>query len=711
MVGETISHYRILEKLGEGGMGMVYKARDTRLDRVVALKFLAQGFAKPEEKARFLREAQAAATLQHPNICPIYEIDEADGRIFFAMAYLEGKTVSELAEEEPLPFDDASRLAREVASGLEEAHEHGIVHRDIKGQNIIVSPKGRAVILDFGLARHKGKTALTEPGVAMGTAPYMSPEQARGDAVDARTDLWSLGVVLYEALTGALPFDSGHHLATLYSIINEEPKPVRELRPDVPAALERVVEKALAKDPGERWQTASEMLAELGGAAPPFESGPAVTAARPALPHPATANTSRRPRPWVLWAGGLAAVFALAYGGWTLRPREDAPARAILAPDAQAFYEQGQYYLQRYEQSSNIDLAIQQFENAQKQDPDSPLVEAGIAEAYYRKYMDTDDRKWLDAGLAKADHAIELGPNVAAGYAARGFIRIGRGQDTQAIEDFERALALDPSDVDATRGLASAYRSQGRSSEAEELYKKAIELAPADWTGYKSLGVFYASERRYEDAEEQFRHVSRLTPDNALGHSNLATVQLYIGKLDEASESFERSIAISPRAAAYSNLGTLRFFQERYGEAIALYLKATEMSPIEESYWGNLGDAYRARAEPGDASLAEDAYRRAVDLVGRRLGVTPTDANRRSMLALWLACLSRPRDAQAELQQALTLAPEHADVLFRAAIVHKLTGRQGPAIEAYADALRQGYPRVFAERHPDLRAISTGAAR
>ena len=197
------------------------------------------------------------------------------------MAYVDGKTASDLAEEGPSSFDHALSLARQIAAGLEEAHEHGIVHRDIKSENIIVNAKGRAVILDFGLARHKGKTALTDPGVAMGTAPYMSPEQARGETVDARSDLWALGVVLYEAVTGSRPFDSGHHLATLYSIINEDPKPVGELRPGIPAVLERVVEKALEKDPAERWQSASEILAALGGAEP--ISGPNLTAARPAL--------------------------------------------------------------------------------------------------------------------------------------------------------------------------------------------------------------------------------------------------------------------------------------------------------------------------------------------------------------------------------------------------------------------------------------------
>ena len=712
MTGETISHYRILKKIGEGGMGMVYKAEDTRLKRIVALKFLSRGFAKEEEKVRFLREAQAAATLQHPNICPIYEIDEVDGSIFFAMAFLKGKTVSDLAGEEPLSFDDAASLARQIASGLEEAHEHGIVHRDIKGQNIIVSPKGRASILDFGLARTKGQTALTDPGTALGTAPYMSPEQARGDPVDQRTDLWSFGVVLYEALTGTLPFDSEHHLATLYSIINEDPAPLRDLRPDVPATLIHIVEKALAKDADDRYQAASEILADLTS---PSGQHPTVRLATPRSGPPVTEASAPAPRPRRRWAPAVAALVAvcgLAYGGWRMWPSAAAPASApaVLAPGAQGLYDQGQYYLQRYEQSSNLDQAIALFEDAKKQDPDNALIEAGIAEAYYRKYKITDDRKWIDGALNAADHAVEIGPNIAAPYAVRGLIRNGRGQDTQAIADFEEALAIEPEHVDATRGLAAAYASQGRTTEAEELYQKAIRLAPGDWTNYKSLGVFYFSENRNEEAEEQFRTVVRLTPDNALGHGNLGAVQLLLGKFDEAAESYERSIAIEPRAAAYSNLGNLRFFRERYAEAVDLYHKAIELSPNEEKYWGNLGDGYRMQGEPGNTPKAKDAYQRAIELVERRLGLNPTDAPNRSFLAYLLACLHRPRDAQSELQQALALAETNSDVLFRAALVHELTGRRAAAIEAYRSALRNGYPRVMAEAHPDLRQVANQAS-
>lgn len=700
MVGRTISHYRILAKLGEGGMGAVYKAHDDNLDRDVALKFIAGGFGKEEEKRRFLREARAAASLQHPNICPIYEIDEAEGYVFFVMAYLEGKTVADLVEGGPLDVEFAADIGRQVASALEEAHEHGIVHRDIKSQNIIVSSKGRASILDFGLAQRRGQTRMTASGVALGTAPYMSPEQARGETTDLQTDLWSLGVVLYEALSGVLPFDSEHHLATMYSIINEDPPPLAGLRGDVPPNLVAVVERALAKEKDGRYQSATEMLADLGGA-----TAERPTLSQPAAPEapPAPVERSFKPAVAVGTVGAaLAAAWFLFSGG---------PATVELSTQAQALYDQGHYYLQRYEESENLDQAIQLFEDAKSEARGSGRVEAGLAEAYYRKFILTDDRKWLDGALNAADRAVENEPGAAEGFAIRGLVQQSRGQTTQAIEDFEAALELDDENVNAVRGLAEAYASQGRSTDAEELYKKAIELAPADWTGYKTLGHFYAQQKRFSDSEEQFRSVIRLTPDNALAFGNLGVALVLQGKFEVAAEAFEKAIAILPRAPSYSNLGTIQYYEGNYPRAVAAYENAIELNPADETYWGNLGDALRRRGRPGDNRASEGAYSRAVELVERRLADAPSDAGRRSRLAYWLIRLDRGQDADAELAQALSLAPGDADVLFRAALIHEFAGRRNQAIEALRASIERGYSGPLATAHPDLQAVAAASIR
>ena len=264
MVGRTISHYKILAKLGEGGMGVVYKAEDIKLKRVVALKFLSSHLlANKQEKARFMREAQAAAALDHPNICTVYEVDEVDGETFIAMAYIEGDTVQLKIAEGELSLEEALDIAIQAARGLQAAHESGVVHRDIKPGNIIVTEKRRVSILDFGLAQRTGESRLTKTGMMLGTVAFMSPEQALGRPLDHRTDIWSLGVVLYEMVTGQLPFGGEYELARMYSITNDDPVALTTLKPSAPAELQGVIDRALAKEKDSRYATVAEMIADL----------------------------------------------------------------------------------------------------------------------------------------------------------------------------------------------------------------------------------------------------------------------------------------------------------------------------------------------------------------------------------------------------------------------------------------------------------------
>ena len=265
MIGKTISHYKILEKLGEGGMGVVYKAEDTKLKRPVALKFLPSNLTQDQEaKKRFIQEAQSASALQHNNICKIHEINETDdGQIYISMEYYAGKTLKEKIGEDTLTFEEAIDIVTQVARGLEKAHKKGIVHRDIKPANIIVTDDGVAKILDFGLAKLAGQTKLTKTGSTLGTVAYMSPEQTQGTDVDQRTDIWALGVILYELLSGEHPFKGDYEQAVMFSILNEEPKPITDLRPEIPKTIEQVVAKAIEKNPDERYQQVGELLDDL----------------------------------------------------------------------------------------------------------------------------------------------------------------------------------------------------------------------------------------------------------------------------------------------------------------------------------------------------------------------------------------------------------------------------------------------------------------
>jgi len=316
MIGQRVSHYQIEEKLGGGGMGVVYKARDLKLKRTVALKFLPPDLTRDEDaRERFVHEAQAASALDHTNICTIYEIDETEeGQTFIAMAYYPGETLKKKIARGPLLLDEALDYAVQVAQGLERAHEQGIVHRDIKPANVMVTERGQVKIVDFGLAKVQD-VSLTKTGATLGTVMYMSPEQARGEAVDHRADLWSLGVVLYEMLTGERPFRGDYSEAVIYSVMNEEPTPLRSLRPEAPEAVEQAVETLLQKEPGARYQTAEEVITALQA----FVSQTAPV--RPAR------GSVRRTRALL---GGVAALVVLLVAIFWMFSRSGPPAEPVL---------------------------------------------------------------------------------------------------------------------------------------------------------------------------------------------------------------------------------------------------------------------------------------------------------------------------------------------------------------------------------------------
>ncbi|MCB0833342.1 MAG: protein kinase, partial [Bacteroidetes bacterium] len=264
MIGQTISHYKILEKLGEGGMGVVYKAEDTKLDREVALKFLPHHISSSDvDRARFLQEAKAAAVLNHPNICTIHDIAEDAGEQFIVMEYVDGVTMKDKFSPAPLKLNDAVNYAIQIGEALQEAHSKGIVHRDVKSENIMVNSKNQVKVMDFGLAKLRGSVKLTKSSSTTGTLAYMAPEQIQGSDTDARADIFSFGVVLYEMLTGHTPFRGEHEAAMMYSIINEEPQPIQKFRDDLSSEMLHILNRALEKDPEERYQTVKDMTIDL----------------------------------------------------------------------------------------------------------------------------------------------------------------------------------------------------------------------------------------------------------------------------------------------------------------------------------------------------------------------------------------------------------------------------------------------------------------
>ena len=311
MIGQTISHYKITEKLGEGGMGVVYKAQDTKLDRPVALKFLAPHLLRDEEgRKRFEREAKAAAKLDHPNICTVYEIDEVDGRTFIVMAFLEGQPLSEKIDEGPLKLPEALSIVIQMADGLEAAHGKGITHRDIKPDNVMLMSGSRGLVklMDFGLAQLAGSSKFTREGTTLGTVNYMSPEQAEGAPTGQATDIWSLGVVLYEMVAGQKPFRGDFDQAIVYSIMNEPAEPLTAVRTGVPKELERVVNKCLGKKPEQRYHHVDELLGDLQAVRQELEPQPSRVAA--------TAAPGKRTSPALLGVAAVVVAGALGLGWW-----------------------------------------------------------------------------------------------------------------------------------------------------------------------------------------------------------------------------------------------------------------------------------------------------------------------------------------------------------------------------------------------------------
>ena len=326
MIGQTISHYKILDKLGEGGMGVVYKAEDERLRRTVALKFLPNRTESEDERARFEREAQAAAALDHPNICTVYEIDQVDGQTFLAMQFLEGQTLDQRIESGPVPLKEALSIACQAAEGLAAAHEKGVVHRDIKASNLMLisRPTGgvQVKLMDFGLAQLSGRSKLTQAASILGTIAYMSPEQTQGEAVDLRTDVWALGIVLYEMVAGELPFKGHYDQATMYSILNEPAEPLTAVRSRLPMDLDWIVDKCLAKEPAARYQSMGDLLIDLHNLERKLASGqtqirqPGVApAVSPAAPAVAPVLPQSKSNPTTIAAIGVA-LAALALSAW-----------------------------------------------------------------------------------------------------------------------------------------------------------------------------------------------------------------------------------------------------------------------------------------------------------------------------------------------------------------------------------------------------------
>jgi len=550
MVGQTIANYRILKKLGEGGMGAVYKAEDSSLGRVVALKFLAAQLVGSEEhRQRFLREAKATASLDHPNICMIHSVGEADGSVFLAMTYIDGVELGARIKQRPLKLEEALDIAIQAGEGLAAAHRQGVVHRDIKSSNLMITAAGQVKIVDFGLAQLADATRLTKPDTILGTPAYMSPEQAQRQETDRRTDIWSLGVLLYEMVTGRLPFEGDHEVSVIYSIINEPHEPITALRAGMPLELDRVLSKALAKDPAQRYQHLDDLLVDLRA----LRSQPSPGSRTAAAVRPNRRQALR------VAGGGIAVAVTLAIG-WNLgrrAPQEtaDASGGSIAPPgvnlESYEAYLRGRFYLDNFA-AMDFDTALQYFQIAREKDQRSALPFVGIAEVWAQRVvlgltppLEAGPR-WREA----AERAVELNDSLAEAHCAMANFKAWHAWDWPGAEaSFRKAIELNPNYAYAHTFLSHLLSAVGRVDEATPHIERAVELDPLNPFIQGLCGIQLMMSERYDDAIGQFRNTFRLAPGFPLAHLGLWLCLHEKGRYEEAMREVQALYAADAEVA------------------------------------------------------------------------------------------------------------------------------------------------------------------
>jgi serine/threonine protein kinase/tetratricopeptide (TPR) repeat protein len=686
MIGQTVSHYEIIERLGGGGMGVVYKAKDLRLDRFVALKFLPADMTRDSDaKQRFVHEAKSASALDHTNICTIHEIDETqDGQIFIVMALYDGETIKKKIERGPLKLDEALGLAIQVAQGLGKAHESGMIHRDIKPANVMVTHDGVAKIVDFGLAKLTGMTRVTRTGATVGTMAYMSPEQAQGETVDSRSDIWSLGAMIYEMVTGQRPFRGDFENAVMYSILNVQPEPMTGLRTGVPMELERIVGKAMAKFPAERYQHADELLVDLNHVRREVGQTVSQTSAPPV-----GASMRKKPR-WKRIVIPTAMFLGLVVAFFLLKP---------------AFFEDVLV-------SEPKPIAVVNFTNQTGDRAYDYLSEAipnllitSLEQSRYLRVMTMERMRDLLDQMGKKDVRIidkDLGFEVCRREGVQAIIV---GSFVKGGETF--ATDVKVLDVN-TKELLKSVSARGEgvqsilNSQIDELSReiargvglsqRKVESSASQIAGVmtSSMDAFNYFLRGREDFEKMYYASAAQFLEKAVAlDSNFAVAYLYLarsrGALIEPSamtRAIQKAKALSSRAPEKDRLS----IEARYATAVernpekrrVLVEELVRRYPREKRFHDELGQVYQAA---GMVSEAQREYERAIEL-------DPNFASPVNGLAYMLAAQGLYDRAIETLQHYASLSPGDANPFDSMGEMYLRMGKLDESATRYREAIR-----------------------
>jgi serine/threonine protein kinase/Flp pilus assembly protein TadD len=696
MIGETFSHYKILEKLGEGGMGVVYKARDTKLKRDVAIKFLPAGIAsRSEQRERFKLEAQAAAALNHPNIATIYGIEEVNEKVFIIMEYVEGQELRKKIADSAITLNESLDVAQRLASGLQTAHESGIVHRDIKSSNVMMTNSGAVKIMDFGLAKITG-TDITETNVIVGTAAYMSPEQASGFGVDHRTDIWAIGVVMYEMLTGELPFKVEHAAAWPQVIKNETPLAPSALDRRIPPDVDGIVLKMLAKSADDRYDSAEEVLASIKDVHEQLRQAErgARTKAIAVVPF----NNISPDKDSDYFSDGLTEELIMnlsrledirVVSRTTSMQYKDTKkgvktigrelsVRYIVEGSVRRFHEKLRITAQLIDVVNDAQLWAETYKG--------DLADIfDIQEQVSKQIVDALTLKLTPKEKIVLEKRVTSDPEAFDCYLrAREFLNIRtRKNIDSAIELFQRAVDLDPRFAAAFAGLGEAYATIYRDFDRKETWlDKALETGLKalmyDATlseAYAALGLAYLGKKEVAESLAATQKAIELDPNNFNAYWILARGYHTSDRDREAVEALEKAVEVNPD------------FLQAYEDLEMYYERTNDLAKLDQN---------------GKTLLA--AY-------PRYLSERPEDFFRRMAFANSLAKFGRSEEAKVEGQKALESNPSDPIILYYGACLYARLEDKQPAVEMLKNAVANGYENYeWIKRDPDFENIRHEAA-